>query len=312
VRNKQVRRRRAVLGVLVAASLILLTAYFGASPSSPLHQVQRGIVEVLSPVQEGASKVLSPVRDVANWFSSTLKAKSLVNRLEKQNGQLQYQVSVLQEDELQNKQYRAELKLDSTLSDLSDYTKLAANVYSRDPELFNQTIYVDKGSDDGVHIGDPVIGDGGLVGDVTTVAPSVSVVTEITDPSFEAAAEVEDSNGDQGTIVPETGNPNQMLLEYLPANAQISQNQVVETAGFKDGKLNDLYPAGIPIGTVSNADQNTLINDQQVQVTPFVDLRHITTVQILIGPGSGGEDRAQVQTQTTAQVPGSTGGNGSG
>ena len=62
--DKQVRRRRAVLGLLVAVSLISLTAYFGESPSSPLHSVQRGIVEVLSPVQEGASKALKPVRDL--------------------------------------------------------------------------------------------------------------------------------------------------------------------------------------------------------------------------------------------------------
>ena len=63
--DKQVRRRRAILGVLVGVSLILLTAYFGESSSSPLHTVQRGVVEVLSPVQEGASKALKPVRDVA-------------------------------------------------------------------------------------------------------------------------------------------------------------------------------------------------------------------------------------------------------
>ena len=48
-------------------SLILLTAYFGESPGGPLHTVQRGIVEVLSPIQEGASKALTPVRDVAGW-----------------------------------------------------------------------------------------------------------------------------------------------------------------------------------------------------------------------------------------------------
>ena len=74
--DKQVRRRRAILALLVGVSLILLTAYFGESPSSPLHAVQRGIVEVLSPIQEGASKALKPVRDIAGWFSDTFHAKS--------------------------------------------------------------------------------------------------------------------------------------------------------------------------------------------------------------------------------------------
>ena len=47
--DKQVRRRRALLALLVAFSLILLTAYFGESADSPLHPVQpatRGLAEV--------------------------------------------------------------------------------------------------------------------------------------------------------------------------------------------------------------------------------------------------------------------------
>jgi len=68
-------------------SLILLTAYFGESPNSPLHSVQRGIVEVLSPVQQGASTVLKPVRDIAGWFSDTLNAKSQRDQLRKQVAQ---------------------------------------------------------------------------------------------------------------------------------------------------------------------------------------------------------------------------------
>src|SRR5438270_5729772 len=100
--DKQVRRRRAVLGLLVAVSLILLTAYFGESPSSPLHSVQRGIVEVLSPVQEGASKALKPVRDVAGWFSSTLHAKSQVSKLQTQVHSLTSRLAVGQSSALQN------------------------------------------------------------------------------------------------------------------------------------------------------------------------------------------------------------------
>ena len=86
--DKQVRRRRAVLALLVAVSLILLTAYFGEPPNSPLHNVQRGVVEVLSPVEQGASKVLTPVRSVAGWFSGTFNAKSQVKQLQQQVAQL--------------------------------------------------------------------------------------------------------------------------------------------------------------------------------------------------------------------------------
>ena len=47
--DKTVRRRRAVLGLLVACSLILLTAYFGETGGGALHSVQRGTSEILTP-----------------------------------------------------------------------------------------------------------------------------------------------------------------------------------------------------------------------------------------------------------------------
>ena len=73
--DKTVRRRRAVLGLLVASSLILLTAYFGESAGGGLHSVQRGVLEVVSPIQEGASRALKPVRDLFGWVGDTLDAK---------------------------------------------------------------------------------------------------------------------------------------------------------------------------------------------------------------------------------------------
>ena len=73
--DRAVRRRRAVLVVLVAASLILLTAYFGESQDGRLHSAQRGALGALSPIQEGASRVLKPFRDLFGWFGDTIDAK---------------------------------------------------------------------------------------------------------------------------------------------------------------------------------------------------------------------------------------------
>src|SRR3954451_20706897 len=70
-----VRRRRAVLAVLVTASLILLTAYFGESSDGRLHSAQRGALGALSPIQEGASRVLKPFRDLFGCFGDTIDAK---------------------------------------------------------------------------------------------------------------------------------------------------------------------------------------------------------------------------------------------
>lgn len=290
--DKQVRRRRAVLGLLIAVSLISLTAYFGESPSSPLHTVQRGIVEVLSPVQEGASKALKPVRDIAGWFSDTFHAKSQVDKLRKQVNTLQAQLGRYQSAYIQNQQLSRLVGLDNRIG-AQGYAPVAAHVISKDPTVWYSTVEVDKGTDDGVHVDDPVIGDGGLVGKVSMAGSTFAIVTLITDHSMAVAAQVQDSAGDAGVLVPAVGNPDELLVQYLPRTAQIQVGQQVVTTGFKYGALQDLYPAGIPIGTVSNASQSQILSNGEVQVNPSVDLRHLDAVQILTSP-HGGTARAQV------------------
>ena len=296
--DKQVRRRRAVLALLVAVSLILLTAYFGETPNSPLHNVQRGVVEVLSPVEQGASKVLAPVRSVAGWFSSTFHAKTQVKQLQQEVARLTNEYAQAKSALLQNRQLSAELHLDDSLA-LSSYRPVTAQVILRDPTLWYQTINVDKGSDDGVSLHDPVIGDGALVGEVTEVSATVSVVTLITDHTVSVTARVLDSGGDTGELVPAVGNPDQLVLQYLqPPNPGAVQNgpqqgQLVVTAGFKSGPLESYFPANIPIGNVLPVDENQLLNNGTIQVAPQADLRGVDVVQILTKPQPG-TLRAQV------------------
>jgi rod shape-determining protein MreC len=294
VHDKHVRRRRAVLGLLVGVSLILLTAYFGESSSSPLHTVQRGIVEVFSPVQEGASTALKPVRDVAGWFSDTLNSKSRANRLQRQVNTLTAQLAHAQSAVLQNRQLTKLVGLDNSLG-IASYHQVAAHVIQRDPTLWYATIEVDKGSDDGVHVNDPVIGDSGLVGKISTVDPTVSIVTLITDHSMAVAAQIQDAGGDTGVLLPAVGDPDQLLVQQLPQTGPFHEavGQQVVTAGFKAGPLQSLYPPGIPIGTISSASESNLLNDGEVQVDPGVDLRHLDAVQILTKP-HGGTERAQL------------------
>jgi rod shape-determining protein MreC len=291
--DKQVRRRRAILGLLVAVSLVLLTVYFGESPNSPLHTIQRGIVEVVSPVQAGASKALKPVRDIAGWFSDTFHAKSQRDQLRKEVQALQAELAVAQSAVALNRQLTKEVHLQDTIG-LDTYRPVTGNVIGRDPTLWYATIEVDRGSDDGVHVDDPVVGDGGLVGKVSTVGPTFSIVTEITDHSMAVAAQVQDSSADTGILVPAVGNPNQLLLQNLPSTAPVQSGQQVVTTGFKYNQLESLYPPGIPIGTVSNASQDMLLNNQEVQVNPAVDLRHLNVVQILTSPHAGTQ-RASVR-----------------
>jgi rod shape-determining protein MreC len=245
---------------------------------------------VLSPIQEGASKVLSPVRDVAGWFSDTIHSKSRADQLEKQVNSLRAQLAQAQSAELLNRQLEKQVGLDQS-NTIDAYHKLSASVISHDATLWYETVEVNKGSDDGVHVNDPVVWEGALVGKVSSAGSTYSEVTLITDHTFAAAAQVQDQHGDAGILVPKVGNPNQLVLQDLPTinpgqpGPQVGQ-QVV-TLGFKNGPLQDLYPAGIPIGQVSDANQNNLYNSHQVVVSPAADLRHLYAVQILTKPNAG-------------------------
>jgi rod shape-determining protein MreC len=295
VHDKTIRRRRAVLALLVVVSLILLTDYFGESPSSPLHSLQRGVVAVLSPIQDGASKVLSPVRDVTNWFSTTLRAKSRNQQLTAANESLNKEVTTYKAYAIEYAQAEKVLKLDN-IYDLGSYGPVAAYVIGRDTLPWYDQIEIDRGSDSGVAVDDPVVGQDGLVGNVLAVTGSTSEVTLITSPKFAVGAMVEDTQGSSaqgyyGVLQPAVGNPDSLVLGSLPTTAQVSQGQDVVTSGFKDSgdpTIESYYPPGIPIGQISNQDaQNTVATSEQVDVAPFVNFTQLSLVQVLTKPHAG-------------------------
>ena len=75
--RKQVRRRRAVLALLIVGSFVLLTATYGQGSNG----VQRGVSTIFSPFQEVADRALKPARDLVNWFDETFDAKGRNARL---------------------------------------------------------------------------------------------------------------------------------------------------------------------------------------------------------------------------------------
>lgn len=276
-----------MLALLVVISLILLTDYFGGSSTSPLHSVQRGVVEVLSPLQQGASKVLSPVRDVAGYISSVVTARSQVSELRSENYRLKQVIANGQYETKQYERQQALLKLDDA-DNLASDRPVTANVIGYDPSLWWYTVTLDKGSASGVRVDDPVISTGGLVGKVADVGPNYSVVELLTSPKFAVGAMVEDSGQDAGILKPAVGNPGTLVLGSLPTSAQPSTGQEVVTSGFADPgnpAVRSIFPPGILIGQISNQNpQVLLLTSQQVDVKPSVNLLHLSVAQVLTRP----------------------------
>jgi rod shape-determining protein MreC len=277
VYDKTVRRRRAVLLLLVVLSLILLTAYFGEAPGGRLHSVQRGFLTVLSPIQDGANKALKPVRDAFGWIGDTFHAKSQRDQLRKQVDKLRREVVANQSERTAYRELVALYHLDNQLS-VSNYHPATATVVAKSPNIWYSTVTIDRGEGSGIHVNDPVINAEGLVGKVTQAASDGAQVSLITDSSVGVSARIGTSSV-TGIVQPKVGDPNDLLLQYLPANAQVNKGDYVVTSGTVSSPGDSLYPPGIPIGQVTSVNEESAF--RSVNVHPLANLHGLDVVQVL-------------------------------
>jgi rod shape-determining protein MreC len=286
VYDKTVRRRRAVLALLVAVSLVLLTAYFGESSGGALHGVQRAANQVLSPVQEGANRALKPFRDLAGWFGDTVDAKNQRDKLEKENKTLRAQAIAAAAAERENRALRKTVEFDS-FNAISAYAPLTSRVIGRSPTVWYSTVTIDKGSGSGVRADQPVIDGDGLVGRVSNLWGDGAQVTLITDRTSGVAARVNET-GVTGVVKTSVGNPDDLLLDFVPSGSRVSKGQTVVTSGTSPSpsghQLPSLFPPDIPIGKVTRVEQRELNLYQRVHIKPFSDLRGLDFVQVLTKP----------------------------
>jgi rod shape-determining protein MreC len=280
VYDKTVRRRRAVLGLLVASSLILLTAYFGESAGGGLHSVQRGVLDVVAPVQEGASRVLKPVRDLFGWAGDTLDAKGELKDVSKDRDALREEL-VQTQAKLRESTQLKDQELLNQAHGLDDNGPVRSRVIAKDPNLWFDQVTIDKGTGDGVHRNQAVVNGQGLVGRVTFVTGSTAIVTLITNHTTKIGGTVSES-GVEGLVEVEQGHPTDLVLNNLSSKDEVSGGQIVVTSGTTStvGRYPSPYPRDIPVGRVTRIE-DVGTDDQQAHLTPFADLRRLDLVEVL-------------------------------
>jgi rod shape-determining protein MreC len=268
VYDKTVRRRRAVLGLLVACSLILLTAYFGETGG-------------------GVSRALKPIRDLFGWFGDTLAAKGQVEDLRAERDALRSDLAKEEGAGLENERLRRLVELDGALA-LKNYAPKTGRVIFQSPTVWYARIRVDKGSNDGVRRGHPVINEQALIGRVTEVFGGSSQVTLITDRASKVPARA-GRRATFGIVEPASaGNPTDLVLSFADAAAKLSAGDRVVTRGTEpEDKRASLYPPGLPIGEVTRIDHQGT-DTQEVHLRPYADMQSLDFVQILTRPGGSG------------------------
>lgn len=279
MQDKTIRRRRLALLAVVVGSLLLLTVSFGDDGSDGgVGTMQRGVSTVLTPIQEGASRALKPVRDGVGWVGDTLDAKGENEKLKAELGEARRTKATINDVLRDNKQLSGLIDMNDRLQ-IQEMGLVAGRVIGRSPTVLNQEIKINQGSGKGIELGQPVINGQGLVGTVNAVGPNFATVRLVTDADFGAGAKVSES-GVTGTVVPASGSPRELLMQYTEAGDRVDKGQMVVTSGTSDPEFASPFPPGVPIGKVTEIEDPGS-DDQLVRVKPYVDVRDIDFVEVI-------------------------------
>jgi rod shape-determining protein MreC len=281
VYRKQVRRRRAVLALLIIGSFLLLTLTYGQRSGG----VQRGVSTIFSPLQTVADRALKPARDLVNWFDETFDARG-------ENGKLKTELAKVRKEAVdadsalqENAELSKLLSLDRGTVP-SGYQPVTGRVIARSPTVWQSSVTIDLGSGDGVSVDDPVISGDGLVGQISSVTGGSAQVTLITDHSSAVAAKVV-PEGVQGVVKPEIGDPEDLILDFIDSTKHVHRGESVVTSGWRSQGLSSLYPPNLPVGEVTRASILEQEANQKVDVRPFADLANLDLLQVLTGGSRG-------------------------
>ncbi len=280
--RKQVRRRRAVLALLIVGSFVLLTVTYGSGSNG----VQRGVSAIFSPVQSVADGALKPARDLVNWFDQTFDARGRNDRLQEELRTVRTEAVGAGAALAENAQLRKLIGLDRSGAIPPGYELVAGRVIARSPSVWFADVTIDAGSDDGVEAGDPVVNGDGLVGTVSAVTGGSAQVTLIADHSSGATAKVVPV-AVQGVIRPNVGDPGDLILDFIDSTKRVHKGQAVVTAGWRTEEIASRFPPNLPIGEVTRAPIAEQEASQQVHVRPYADLRDLDLVQVLTGGSRG-------------------------
>jgi rod shape-determining protein MreC len=179
---------------------------------------------------------------------------------------------------------------------------VAAQVIGSSGSDLSRSIYIDKGSNDGIAPDMAVITVGGIVGKVLHVYPSTSLVLMINDQSSGAGAMLEKSRL-QGVL---RGTPNgELVLERVMSDETVAVGEIVMSSGG-----DQIFPKGLPVGTVSRVSpgKEMFLN---IQVKPAADLSRLEEVLVVtekqerqpVAENSGRVRAADILAQRLPSVP---------
>lgn len=229
--------------------------------------------------------VLSPLVNIQEWLATRYIAvyefvtvPRDVAALRARNQQLEQEVTNLQAQiiELQQQLREAQVLyalLDFARSNPQGGQYVAAAVVGKDPNPFLKYVFIDRGSDDGLRRGMPVITNQGLVGQVDAVTATAARVRLITDPSSVVNVRIEPHRSEAQLVGSVTGD---LTVEMVSQDAPLQPSDLVLTSG-----LGGTFPSDLLIGQVISVRKQSNELFQSGAVQPVVDFSTLQAVLVI-------------------------------
>ncbi|MGB9585841.1 MAG: rod shape-determining protein MreC [Anaerolineales bacterium] len=263
--NTTSRNLQTIVMVLIAVGLIALALGGYLTPLSRT---------LLSPFISAQSWIYSRYQAAQEF----IRAPQDMARLQQKNLQLEAQVAQLQAQIIELQQQLAETNILSALVDFAranpENRYQAAAVIARDPSPFLHYVIINRGSDDNIRRGMPVVTQQGLVGRIDAVTANAARVQLITDATAIVNAKIQPS-GAQAILKGQVSGD--LILDLIPQGTQVEVGDLVLTSGLGGG-----YPPNIVIGQISGIRSQPQDLFQTASVQSVVDFNQLEIVLVII------------------------------
>lgn len=214
------------------------------------------------------SNLISPFQYFKNLFSEVLDLKEENRKLKEQLYEIILQQKSYYELTEENKRLKGLLNLKEKKKEILTIAKVTRTGSNK----FLKTFWIDKGYNQGIKTGMPVITLHGLAGKIIFTSSNFSEVLSLTDPNFSVSVRVERTRLEG--ILSGTGT-NLCVLKYIPLEEDIVVGDILITSGT-DG----IFPEGIKVGVVRKVERKKGFF-QNIEVIPYQSDSKIEEVAII-------------------------------
>jgi rod shape-determining protein MreC len=270
-RSRRSRRTLTVI-VLVVLSLSLISLDLNGRTHNLTSGVKSLANDVYTPLRQGVLDVISPI---GNFFAGAFNYGSV----QAQNEQLEKTLGELRASQAERGFEQNQLRLLTKLQNLPFLQSLpvvTAQTVDEYSSNFTATITLDKGRADGVDVGYPVVGSGGLVGQVIQSFHHSCIVQLVTDGQSKVGATF--GPGNQYTaIVDGQGPGSSMTADLVRPGTPVHKGEVMFTSGLQAAE----YPPGIPVASVRSFHTASGASQETIEVDPEANLSELGYVDVV-------------------------------